>query len=185
MPAFILVEWDLSGGQASFLESDRLVTGQLVVPRGEGRQREFDRRFFTFRSVPGLTFDNIPAPGLKGFDEHGRLNGHQDVQRWLHGMRSNHSGNFQDFAKQSDWKRKLAEEKIDTELLAAQVEFNRNEGGIEDFLNFRNESQFVRKFLAMTVRTRRPARCAGSSLSMSSGSRTCPVWNGARMRCAS
>ena len=151
VPAFILVEWDLSGGQASFLESDRLVTGQLVVPRGEGRQREFDRRFFTFRSVPGLTFDNIPAPGLKGFDEHGRLNGHQDVQRWLHGMRSSHSGNFQDFAKQSDWKRKLAEEKIDTELLAAQVEFNRNEGGIEDFLNFRNESQFVRKFLAMTV----------------------------------
>ena len=58
---------------------------------------------------------------------------------------------FRSFVKQSDWKRKLAEEKIDTELLAAQVEFNRSEGGIEDFLNFRSESQFMRKFLALTV----------------------------------
>ncbi len=151
VPAFILVEWDLSGGQAGLLEAERLVTGQVVVPRGEGRQRELERRFFTFRSVPGLSFDDIPAPGLEGFDEHGRLRGHQDVQRWLHEMRSGHPGNFQDFLKQSDWKRKLAEEKIDTELLSAQVEFNRSEGGIEDFLDFRSEAQFVRKFLAMTV----------------------------------
>ena len=151
VPAFILVEWDLSSGQAGLLETERLVTGQVVVPRGEGRQRELERRFFTFRSAPGLSFDDIPAPGLEGFDAQGRLRGHQDVQRWLHEMRSGHPGNFQDFAKQSDWKRKLAEEKIDTELLAAQVEFNRSEGGIEDFLDFRSEAQFLRKFLAMTV----------------------------------
>ena len=151
VPAFILVEWDLSGGQASLLDPERLVTGQVVVPRGEGRQREFDRRFFTFRTTPDLSFDDIPAPGLGGFEKHGRLSGHQDAQRWLHAMRSGHPGNFQDFVKQSDWKRKLAEEKIDTELLATQVEFNRSEGGIEDFLNFRSESQFLRKFLAMTV----------------------------------
>ena len=150
-PAFILVEWDLSGGQTSLLDAQRLITGQLVVPRGEGRRRELDRHFFSFRSAPGLALDDIPAPGLPGFEEHGRLNGHQDVQRWLYTMRSSFPGNFQNFAKQSDWKRKLAEEKIDTELLAAQVEFNRSEGGIEDFLNFRSESQFVRKFLAMTV----------------------------------
>ena len=151
VPAFILVEWSLSGGQASLLDPERLVTGQVVVPRGEGRQREFDRRFFTFRSTPDLSFDDIPAPGLGGFEKHGRLNGHQDVQRWLHAMRSGHPGNFQDFGKQADWKRKLVEEKIDTELLAAQVEFNRSEGGIEDFLNFRSESQFLKKFLTMTV----------------------------------
>ena len=151
VPAFILVEWDLSGGQTSLLDAQRLVTGQLVVPRGEGRQREFDRHFFAFRSAPSLALDDIPAPGLPRFKAHDRLNGHQDVQRWLYAMRSSHPGNFQSFVKQSDWKRKLAEEKIDTELLAAQVEFNRSEGGIEDFLNFRSESQFVRKFLAMTV----------------------------------
>ncbi len=151
VPAFILVEWDLSGGQTSLLDAQRLVTGQLVVPRGEGRQREFDRHFFAFRSAPGLALDDVPAPGLPGFETHGRLNGHQDVQRWLYAMRSNHPGNFQSFVKQSDWKRKLDEEKIDTELLAAQVEFNRSEGGIEDFLSFRSESQFVREFLAMTV----------------------------------
>ena len=151
VPAFILVEWDLSGGQTSLLDAQRLITGQLVVPRGEGRQRELDRHFFAFRSAPGLALDDIPAPGLPRFKAHDRLNGHQDVQRWLYAMRSSHPGNFQSFVKQSDWKRKLAEEKIDTELLAAQVEFNRSEGGIEDFLNFRSESQFVRKFLAMTV----------------------------------
>ena len=151
VPAFILVEWDLSGGQAGLLEAERLVTGQVVVPRGEGRQRELERRFFTFRSAPGLSFDDIPAPGLEGFEEHGRLRGHQDVQRWLHAMRAGHPGNFQDFVKQSDWTRKRAEEKIDTELLAAQVEFNRSEGGIEDFLDFRSEAQFLRKFLTMTV----------------------------------
>ena len=151
VPAFILVEWDHSGGQTSFLEAQRLVTGQLVVPRGDGGQRELDRHFFAFRSAPGLELDALPAPGLPGFEAQDRLNGHRDVQRWLHTMRSNHPGNFQNFDKQSDWKRKLAEEKIDTELLAAQVEFNRSEGGIEDFLNFRSESQFVRKFLAMTV----------------------------------
>ena len=151
VPAFILVEWDLSGGQKSFLDAQRLVTGQLVVPRGDGPQRVLDRHFFAFRSAPGLALDDIPAPGLRGFEEHGRLNGHQDVQRWLYTMRSHHPGNFQSFGKQSDWKRKFAEEKIDTELLAAQVEFNRSEGGIEDFLSFRSESQFMRKFLAMTV----------------------------------
>ena len=151
VPAFILVEWDLSGGQKSLLDPQRLVTGQLVVPRGDGPQRVLDRHFFAFRNAPGLALDDIPAPGLRGIEAHGRLNGHQDVQRWLYTMRSSHPGNFQSFVKQSDWKRKLAEEKIDTELLAAQVEFNRSEGGIEDFLNFRSESQFVRKFLAMTV----------------------------------
>ena len=151
VPAFILVEWDLSGGQVSLLDPERLVTGQVVVPRGEGRQREIERRFFTFRSTRSLAFDDMPAPGLRGFEKHGRLNGHQDVQRWLHAMRSSHPGNFQDFVKQADWKRKLAEEKIDTELLANQVDFNRSEGGIEEFLNFRSESQFLRKFLAMTV----------------------------------
>ena len=151
VPAFVLVEWDLSGGQESFLEPLRLVTGQVVVPRSEGRERELDRHFFTFRTAPGLAFERVPAPGLEGFDEFGRLNGHRDVQRWFHEMRSSYPGNFQHFVRHKEWKRKLAEEKIDTELLAAQVDFNRTEGGIEDFLNFRNESQFVRKFLSMTV----------------------------------
>jgi len=151
VPAFILVEWDLSGGQESLLEPLRLVTGQVVVPRGEGRERELDRHFFAFRTARSLALESIPAPGLEGFDQFGRLNGHRDVTRWLHEMRSGHPGNFQNFAKHKDWKRRLAEEKIDTELLANQVDFNRSEGGIEDFLNFRNESQFVRKFLSMTV----------------------------------
>lgn len=149
-PAFILVEWDISGDQASLLERPRLVTGQIVVPRGDGQQRELERHFFTFRSTPDLAFEDIPAPGLRGFAR-GRLNGRQDVQRWLYEMRSTHPGNFQAFDNQTHWKRKLAEEKIDAALLAAQVEFNRSEGGIEDFLNFRDEAQFVRKFLAMTV----------------------------------
>ena len=151
LPAFIIVEWDLSAGQTSFLGPERLVTGQVVVPRGEGQRRDVERRFFSFRSTPGLALEDIPARGLRGFKTHGPLNGHQDVQRWLHSMRAKHPGNFQVFGNQSEWKRKLAEEKIDAELIAAQVEFNRNEGGIEDFLNFRTEDQFVRKFLALTL----------------------------------
>ena len=151
VPAFIIVEWDLSAGQTSLLEPERLVTGQVVIPRGEGQRRDVERRFFSFRSAPGLALEDIPARGLRGVKTHGPLNGHQDVQRWLHSMHVNHPGNFQVFANQSEWKRKLAEEKIDAELIAAQVEFNRNEGGIEDFLNFRTEDQFVRKFLALTV----------------------------------
>ncbi len=151
VPAFILVEWDMSDGQPSLLPSKRLVTGQVVVPRGEGAHRDLDRHFFTFRSAPGIEMDDIPAPGLKGFDDRGRLNGYQEVQRWLHELRQNRPGNFQDFSRQSDWKRKLAEEKIDTELLTYQVDFNRSEGGIEDFLDFRSESQFLQKFLGMTV----------------------------------
>ena len=151
VPAFILVEWDLSDGQETFLEPSCLVTGQVVVPRGEGRERVLDRHFFAFRTAPGLALESIPAPGLEGFDRCGRLNGHRDVTRWLHEMRSGYPGNFQSFAKHKDWKTRLAQEKIDTELLANQVDFNRSEGGIEDFLNFRNESQFVRKFLSLTV----------------------------------
>ena len=53
------------------------------------------------------------------------------MQRWLHEMRSGHPGNFQDFDRHKDWKRKLAEERIDTALLAAQVDFNRSEGDTE------------------------------------------------------
>lgn len=150
VPAFILVEWDLSDDQPSLLETPRLVTGQVVVPLGAGQQKELERHFFTYRTTPDLSFDDIPAPGLRGFAR-GRINGRQDLQRWFHDMRANHPGNFQAFENQTTWKRKLAEEKIDTALLAAQVEFNRSEGGIEDFLNFRDEPQFVRKFLRTTM----------------------------------
>lgn len=151
VPAFIIVEWNLSSKQSSFLGESHLITGQLVAPIGGGNQREYIRRFFTFRSAPGLELEDIPAPGLRGFDEHGRLNGNQDVVNWLNNMKSTHPGNFQYFDKQSDWKKKLSEEQIDTDMLASQVNFNRSEGGIEEFLNFPNESKFLRKFLEVTI----------------------------------
>ena len=157
-PAFILVEWDYSGRQGSLFNSERLVTGQLVVPRGEGQHREHDRHFFAFRSSTELSFDTLPAPGLAGFSDAARLQGPQDAQRWLHEMRTGHPGHFQSFTNQTDWKRKLAEEKIDAVLLAAQVQFNRNEGGIEVFLNFRDEAQFIREFLSMTIPDSRAER---------------------------
>ena len=36
VPAFILVEWDLSGGQAALLEAQRLITGQDCGAAGRG-----------------------------------------------------------------------------------------------------------------------------------------------------
>ena len=136
VPAFILVEWDLSGGQETFLEPLRLVTGQVVVPRGEGRERELDRHFFAFRTATGLTLESIPAPGLDGFDQFGRMNGHRDVTRWLHEMRSGHPGNFQSFAKHKDWKRRLAEEKIDTDLLGQSGRLQPKRGRHRGFPEF-------------------------------------------------
>ncbi len=146
-PGFIIVEWLHASRQSSFLEPQRLVTGQVVVPRGEGNRRELERFFFTFRSTEQLSFDTLPIPGLAG----GKLDGLQAVQRWLHDMRSAHPGNFQSFTNQGDWRRKLAEEQVDTTLLRAQVNFNRNEGGIEEFLDFRDESDFIRKFFELTI----------------------------------
>ena len=151
VPAFIIVEWNLSSKQSSFLGESRLVTGQLVAPRGEGNQRVYERRFFTFRSEPGIELDDIPSPGLRGFENHGRLNGYQDMVNWLNKMRLTHTGNFQYFHIQSEWKKKLSEEQIDTDMLVAQVDFNCNEGGIEEFLDFPNESKFLRKFLRITI----------------------------------
>ena len=146
-PGFIIVEWLHASRQSSFLEPQRLVTGQVVVPRGEGTRRELERFFFTFRSTGQLTFDALPVPGLAG----GGPDGLQAVQHWLHEMRSAHPGNFQSFTNQGDWRRKLAEEQVDTTLLRAQVKFNRNEGGIEEFLDFRDESDFIRKFFELTI----------------------------------
>ena len=146
-PGFIIVEWLHASRQSSFLEPQRLVTGQVVVPRGQGTGRELERFFFTFRSTGQLTFDALPVPGLAG----GGPDSQQAVQRWLHEMRSAHPGNFQSFTNQGDWRRKLAEEQVDTTLLRAQVKFNRNEGGIEEFLDFRDESDFIRKFFELTI----------------------------------
>ena len=66
-------------------------------------------------------------------------------------MRTQYPGNFAYYENQTDWKTHLKEQLIDTDLLRAQVDFNRTEGGVEDFLNFRTEEQFIERFFKLTL----------------------------------
>ncbi|WP_144141173.1 hypothetical protein [Paraburkholderia sp. BCC1884] len=147
-PGLVAVEWMMPGDLAS---SRKLVTGLIVVMKKSGELFEPDRFFFAFESVPGLSYDELPA-GQLGGGPNGMLNSREDALRWLQQMETQHAGNFQRFSNQNEWRACLEGRGIDIEMLRRQVEFNRTEGGMGDaFLDFKTEYDFIRKFMTLTL----------------------------------
>jgi hypothetical protein len=147
VPGFILVEW-LMPSRTAGGRPYRLVVGQVVCVRTT-TETDVDRMFFSFEEQADLSLDDIPAPGLKGAS----VNSMNEFSRWIHDQQKKYPGNvFISHNRQAEWQRHLKDDRlIDLDMLRMQVNFSAEEGGFDKgFLDFKTESEFLRKFLLLT-----------------------------------
>lgn len=150
LPGFIAIEWQMPGDLLS--PTRAVVTGQIVVRRPSD-PLDADRWFFLMQDrAPGLGLEYLPAPNLKVAPEHIARN-RDDVLDWLHRMRTEHGEqSFYYTQNQTEWEKALVSVTLDVDLIRNQVDFNRKEGSMDDaFLSFRDEREFVRRFLTLTL----------------------------------
>lgn len=146
--AFLIMEWRIP---RSPLYADTLVLGQAVSLRDNTeRGAEAERCFFAFRAGQGVSLETIPAPGLAEKTESAHT-----MQEFMHWMQqaSRTAGDMFYTKVQDDWIRHLKSDRgLDMDLLRMQVDFNSNEGGMEEgFLTFNSEWDFLHRFLELTL----------------------------------
>ncbi|MBV8455019.1 MAG: hypothetical protein JO122_00195 [Acetobacteraceae bacterium] len=141
----IAIEWHDPAGRHP-------VTVQFVVPQLRGSERQTWRRWALFRSGPGLLFDDLPLKGLRG-RHRTAFAGRDDVAAWLrdHEERFADSHDFEVAATQDTWRTMLERHGVDTHLMDSQLEFNRQEGGLDSFLKIPTEQEFIARFLALCL----------------------------------
>ncbi len=146
LPGFVLVEWMIptSGPQ----EYRRIITGQVVAIKSK-LTNDYERVFFSFETAPDLALESVPAPKLHPEPAISM----DDFSRWLSRIKREYKGNVFDTRNHGEWEQHLEQERgIDVGMLKLQVEFSRTEGSIDTaFLNFRNETEFLQKFLTLTM----------------------------------
>lgn len=150
VPGFVIIEWLMPARSASG-QPYTLLTGQAVSVRTT-TETDVDRMFFSFEERADLRLEDIPAPGLSG----AQVTSMNDFSRWIHDQQKKHSGNvFISHNRQAEWQRHLKDERlIDLDMLRMQVNFSAQEGGFDTgFLDFKTESEFLRKFLFLTSDT--------------------------------
>jgi energy-coupling factor transporter ATP-binding protein EcfA2 len=144
-PAAILVHWSSSSKN----DHGTVITGHIVCRRMVNGKTEFDRLFFMFE--PGFEFGWKDLP-FRGIATDGAwLRTRDEVRRWLHERMATQVGNFRWTDNHADWREWLHEARIDQGLIAAQVSFNKNEGGIDAFLSFRSQRDFTHRLFEMTM----------------------------------
>ncbi|HEX4550442.1 hypothetical protein [Pseudomonas sp.] len=151
-PSFIIIEWSmpsrLPGGK-----DYKLVIGQAVATRDViERGNDIDRVFFAFESHHGITFEDIPAPGINTLGLPG-VSTMAELNQWLTQMYRKCPEDFYHTRHQHDWTTHLATTRLlDLDLLVMQRQFNGQEGGLESgFLTFKDEEDLVRKLMALTM----------------------------------
>jgi len=147
-PGFIVAEMarpstarDLFGGGPT----DHLVVGQAVVVRE--RHSDPERLFFLFTPNAALGFDDLPIRGLGNGRELATM---EEVRAWIQEAKE-HNPSFWSTAIQQDWEQRLDGEGVDPWLVKRQVEFCRAEAGIDAFLNFHSEAEFLQRFFEMAL----------------------------------
>lgn len=163
VPGFVIIEWLMPARSASG-QPYTLVTGQAVSVRTT-TETDVDRMFFSFEERADLRLEDIPAPGLSG----AQVTSMNDFSRWIHDQQKKHSGNvFISHNRQAEWQRHLKDERlIDLDMLRMQVNFSAQEGGFDTgFLDFKTESEFLRKFLFLTSDTAKAEEARRSVVSV-------------------
>jgi hypothetical protein len=162
VPGFIIIEWLMpprtAGGQPY-----KLVTGQAVSVRTT-TETDVDRMFFSFEERADLRLEDVPAPGLSG----AQVTSMNDFSRWIHDQQKQHADVFISHNRQAEWQRHLKDERlIDLDMLRMQVNFSAQEGGFDTgFLDFKTESEFLRKFLFLTSDTTKAEEARRSVVSV-------------------
>jgi hypothetical protein len=147
-PSFIVMEWDMPA-RAAAMSDYKLVIGQAVALKEDAeRGADVERWFFAFEAIEGMGLEAIPAPGIS-------MAPIRTMQEFVQGMHQagKRAGDFFHTKTQDDWVKHLSNSRLlDIELLRMQVDFNSNEGGIEEsFLTFNTESDLLRRFLLLTL----------------------------------
>jgi chromosome segregation ATPase len=144
-PGFIVVEWQNRHEPSS--APKRVITGQAVAIKNV-LSHELERVFFHFESNEDLSLETLPLPKLSDTAAETM----HDFSAWLHRMQTKHRGNLYSTRNQQEWEKSLeAERGIDLGLLKQQLEFSRQEGAVDAFLNFKTESEFLHKLLGLTM----------------------------------
>jgi len=147
----IMVEWLMppkKSGEGSY----RLITGQAVAVRTTTEPAEIERMFFSFEEDDNLGLEQVPGPKLC----EAPITSMAEFSRWIHDQQRANPGNAYITRKQSDWHRHLEASLIDIEMLRMQVDFSAQEGGFDSgFLNFKSETEFLRKFFGLTLDAQR------------------------------
>lgn len=145
-PGFIVVEW-LMPPRTAKGSPYKLVVGQVVSLRTSVEPADADRLFFSFVERSDLTLEDIPGPGLKGPE----ALTFQEVERWVQRMKDASPDFYGIKDNQGAWKSHLRNERqLDLDMLQMQLGFSAQEGGFDAFIKFKNESEFLRKFMALT-----------------------------------
>jgi hypothetical protein len=160
-PSFMIMEW-LMPARAAGQEDYKLIIGQAVTARETGeRGADTERWFFAFEAVPGLQLEDIPSAGLGMFPVR---NMHEFVQWMTKEAKIKAGGDFFHTNVQEHWVTHLESARlIDVELLRMQVDFNTQEGGMEEgFLTFKSEHDLLRRLLWLTVDGEKAAAVRGT-----------------------
>lgn len=145
-PGYIVVEW-LMPPRSAGASPYRLVVGQAVSVRSTTVPPDVDRLFFSFREREELRLEDLPMPNLGATAAVGM----QDFSRWVYEQQRKNPDFFPS-RNQEEWKKHLKSDRlIDLEMLQMQVSFSAQEGGFDAFVNFKSESEFLRKFFALTL----------------------------------
>lgn len=154
-PSFILIEWHMPARTAGAADY-KLIIGQAVtIKDAVERSADVDRWFFAFEAVDGLILDDFPGPGLS--TEPAKTM--PEFVQWMHQAAKRSGGDFFHTKTQDDWTKHLENTRLlDIEMLRMQVDFNSNEGGMEEgFLTFNSEADLLRRFLTLTLDQERAA----------------------------
>lgn len=149
--AFLIMEWQLPGTRVD--APQKLILGQAVSLRAHTeRGADLERCFFAFTAGQGVELEDVPAPGLGRTPGAAPARTMQEFVRWMQET-ARTVGDLFHTKVQDDWITHLrAARRLDMDLLRMQVEFNSNEGGMEEgFLTFHSEEELLRRFLKLTL----------------------------------
>jgi hypothetical protein len=145
-PGYIIVEW-LMPPRTAGGSPYRLIVGQAVCVRNTTVPADVERLFFSFREQDDLRLEDLPLPNLAS----PAVSGMQEFSRWVYEQQRKNP-DFFPTRNQEEWKKHLKSDRlIDLEMLQMQVSFSAQEGGFDAFVNFKSESEFLRKFFALTL----------------------------------
>lgn len=148
-PSFLVMEWKMPARVANAADY-RLIVGQAVALRESAeRGADIDRWFFAFAVSDELALEALPMPGFSTAP----VRTMHDFVQWMHQAAKRSHGDFFHTKTQEDWVKHLGNARLlDIELLRMQVDFNSNEGGMEEgFLTFDSELDLLRRFFALTL----------------------------------
>ncbi|MCP5524070.1 MAG: hypothetical protein H7A46_21240 [Verrucomicrobiales bacterium] len=159
--SFIITEWDITDDRSSpALLADEprelLVVGQMLSWKSLDRSTgELRRRFFSFRPIREVTFEDLPVAGLAE-----PVNSYEAFLDWLNSkakaypkLQVVHESN------QGDWRAHLESCHLDPELFAYQLRMNLDEGGVNELFNeLRENKDFIRLFLELGLDPETPSK---------------------------